>query len=294
MINIFFVPGMFGSTVEFVLRSYTNEYVPLDSIVDSDGSLHTFCKEFHPLAKEHILQNLDKLPGHAITTPIYPFEKSHLPEILSVYTTIDNSSNLLIHANNTREAELNLLFQYYKIAYGCQVHKGLSIFAGNDSHGLVTNWNPAYTHWSDMKPWEFREWFSLFYVPWIQEWVNSKDQVPSNFLKIQNTEILFNTKDTFLKIINFCNLSLDETKDLDMFVNEWQSKQEYIVNEFDLLDQILDSTVNNHDFEWAPLNSISESIIQQRLRSRGYEIRCDGLDIFPTNSKSLYNLLYNC
>ena len=51
------------------------------------------------------------------------------------------------------------------------------------------------------------------------------------------------------------------------------------------------NTVNNVLFEWNKVSIISEAIVQQRLRSLGYEIRCDGLNNFPTDSHTLGNLL---
>ena len=283
---------MFGSTIEFVLRSYTNEYNPIDIEIATDGSMHLYKKENHPTTKKDIFKNLDQLLPDSITTPIYPFEKHHLPEILKDYQTASIlGKNILIYADSTRSAELNILFQYHKIAHGTHIAKGLGIFANDNSHNIV-NWNSKYQHWNEMKPWELREWFSLFYMDWIDEWINSSNQVPDTFLKIKSTDILFDSKTTFLKIINFCNLTV--SKDLDSFINNWFSKQQYILTEFDLIDQIVENTINECDFNWKNISIVSEAIIQQRLRSNGYEIRCDGLNTFPTNSNTLYNLLERC
>ena len=190
MINIFFVPGMFGTTLEFMLRSYTNEYIPTDSTISNDGSMHLYKKEYHPFSKEYIFKNLDQLLPNSITTPIYPFKQTHLPEILETYQTVSISGkNVLVYADSIRSAELNILFQYHKIAFGACINQGLEIFAGENSHNIV-NWNSKYQHWGEMKPWEFREWFSLFYVSWVQEWIESPTQVPDTFLKITSTEVV--------------------------------------------------------------------------------------------------------
>jgi hypothetical protein len=71
-------------------------------------------------------------------------------------------------------------------------------------------------------------------------------------------------------------------------------KQQYIVDEFTLLDDICNNTINNIAFSWNPINIIAESIVQQRLRALGFEIQCDGLNNFPVDSKTLYNLLERC
>jgi hypothetical protein len=291
MIHIFFVPGMFGSTVEYVLRSHTNEYEPLTATILEDGSMHSFKKEFHPIDVSAV-KNFKNFHANSITTPMYPFPQSHLPEILHEFEPwLLSSKSLLIYADSLRSAELNLLFQYYKITIG--LNRGLDIFCGENQHNIV-NWNTSYTHWKQMQPWELREWFSLFYTTWVNSWIESYNQVPDSFLKVSNTELLFDTKHSLTKIVDFCNLTCDTSSNLDDFIDTWQQKQNYIVEEFNLLDQITETTLNKIDHSWKDLNIIAESIIQQRLRKHGYEIRCDGLNIFPTDSISLYNLLEKC
>jgi len=293
MIHMFFVTGMFTSTLEYVLRCYTNEYQPIVTEVLGDGSMHGYERQAHP-------NNLDALksffannpPKDAITAPQYPFIHNHLPEILEQWKPFrsDQDHCILIYAPDIRAAELNMLFQYYKIAIG-SLNEGLGIFADSNAHNIV-NWNKDYTHWSQMQPWEWREWFSLFYVSWSQEWIDSKHQVDDDFLILTNTEILYDTEHSVKKIMAFCQLT--EKPGLADFVRHWQSKQQYIVDEFNLLDKIVSSTVANQPMSWSTINIISEAIVQQRLRKIGYEIRCDGLNKFPTDSETLYNLLEKC
>jgi hypothetical protein len=293
MIHVFFVPGMFGSTLEYVLRNYSNEYTNIDAEVLADGSMHSFLKEFHPTSQ----LNLDSKPKHidknSITLPIYPFCNLHLPEILEKYTEYINgaSKEILVYAADTRDAELNMLFQYHKIAAGSHLQRGLDIFCSGNEHNIV-NWNTDYKHWGEMRPWELREWISLFYVAWVQEWIESQNQVGGNFYKVSNTEILENLSQTVREMFQHCDLT--ESAGLDDFAVHWRSKQQYIMDEFDLLDRVVECTINNVPFSWNPVNIIAEAIVQQRLRTNGYEIRCDGLDDFPTDSRTLYNLLEKC
>ena len=290
MIHVFFVPGMFGSTIEYVLRTFSQEYDSIDGVILPDGSMHSYNKELH-IFQEDMLTNLKKIQHNSITTPIYPFKTFHLPEILDYHDPYlgENSRSILMYANNLRSAELNMLFQYHKVCIG--LDQGLDGFCDSNSHN-ITQWNPAYKHWKEMQTWELREWFSLFYVEWIQEWIQSQYQVPEDFLKIINTDLLYDTEPTLIKIINHCGLTLDG--DLSSFVTKWQRAQQYIVDEFGLLDLIVDSTINQKEFSWLLTHVIAEAIVQQRLRTHGYEIRCNELDIFPTDSKTLYNLLEKC
>lgn len=290
MIHVLFVPGMFGSTIEFVLRSYTQEYAPINAQIQLDGSMHSFAKQAHFLDTKSISEFFKDCQVDSITTPIYPFNEQHLPEIINLLDQHIGplDSCVLMYANSLEDAELNMLFQYHKIAFGIECNLGLKIFCGSNAHNIV-NWNTEYIHWSQMQAWELREWFSLFYVSWCKEWQDSYHQAPSKFAKIKNTDILNSPYSTFASIIQHCGLT--EKSGLLEFANKWKQSQQYIVDEYHLLGEIVDCSIANQSLSWEPINIIAEAIVQQRLRSKGYEIRCDGLNTFPTDSKTLYNLL---
>ena len=87
MIHVFFVPGMFGSTIEYIIRSYSNELTPVAGEILSNGSLHSFTKAAHFRHTEHI-DNFFKTGSTVdVTTPIYPFNEHTLPEILMIPST---------------------------------------------------------------------------------------------------------------------------------------------------------------------------------------------------------------
>lgn len=282
---------MFGTSIEYVLRNFTKEYTGRPGKIQDDGSMHAYGKEFHPVLMHDLKGNTGASDENLICTPIYPFHDTHLDEILKNYSFGTNPSCVLVYADSKKSAEFNLLFQYYKIANGTILKRGLSIFCGENQDN-IKNWNSSYQHWSEMQPWEIREWFSIFYPEWINEWLDSPTLVGKDWFVISNQSFINDTFNTFKKIINFCNLTVNG--DLEDFSEFWRSKQQYIIDEFELLDKIITATVSDQEINWDPICIISEAIIQQRLRVLGYEIRCDGLNTFPTNSKTLYNLLERC
>jgi len=286
VINIFFVPGMFGSSIESVLRRSADPTRQFK--IANDGSMHTFKKWIHPENLDHIDQMMQRSDNEFVTTPLYPTVDGELVDIcqrMKKYEDQD-TKNVLVYAKSVEDAEINILFQYYKIVIGLDL--GLGILCQGANHNIV-NWNSNYVHWSQMQHWEFREWFSLYYPGWSQKWIDSEHQVESSFLKIRNTDLLANPLVEFRKIINFSNLT--EFEGFESFTQEWKKAQQYIVDECNLLNDIIYNTINNLSFSWNDLNIVSESIIQKRLRANGYEIRCDGLNKFPTDSETLYNLL---
>lgn len=292
MICIFFVPGMFGSTIEYVLRSFSGELDGLNAIILDDGSMHSFRTQKHLTDRDDFISFFtNRDPLVTVATPIYPLRDTKLPELLSICQPLltVNDKRIFVYADSVEYAELNMLFQYHKISVGGALQYGLDIFCGNNASDIV-KWNPRYTHWNQMKPWELREWFSFFYPGYIQEWLDAPNQVDSSWTKVSTRDILTDSNNTFSRIITQAGLSVKHAE-LDNFSNVWRSKQQYIIDEYHLINRIVECTLNSTDLEWTAINIIAESMIQQKLRAAGFEIRCDGLDTFPTNSSSLRILL---
>ena len=61
-----------------------------------------------------------------------------------------------------------------------------------------------------------------------------------------------------------------------------------------LCNQIVNNTVTNTLLDWQhqPLTLVNESWVQWRFRELGYNMACHGLDMFPTNTVQLKELLY--
>lgn len=287
MIHVFFVPGMFGSTIEYLLRNYTKEYENVTGDILLDGSMHSFKKEYHP-NQVCSLDNI-KLTDNSIATPIYPFPDIHLDDLLKKYHVNDSKDQCaIVYAKDLAAAELNCLFQYHKVAFGARVKSGLDIFCSSNNVDAAA-WNVSYQSWQDMQTWELREWFSIFYPSWTLEWITSPNLIPKHWMTISNTDLLDRTLLTFKTIIEFFKLT--EDVGVDKFAVRWRTAQQYIIDEFHLLASIVDHVVQQKEFGWLPINIIAEAIVQQRLRAAGYEIRCNGLNTFPTDAKTLYNLL---
>lgn len=282
---------MFGSTLEHMLRNYTQNLENVKGHITSDGSLHSFRKEWHPGKLKDLEKYQEKIK---IATPIYPFPDAKFKIILNSWPgKLNESKNICIRARTIDDAELNLLFQFYKIVKGVLNNK-FGIF-GQDANTHFSKWNPNYVHWMDMKKWELREWFSLNYPKCVSEWIHVEKDLSDykNFLVLNNRDILKDLNLEFTKIVNHCNMVQDKSEEYFKFISNWTTAQQYILEEFALIDKIVISITNNSDFDWSNsrLCVISECIIQKRLRDNGYEIKCHDLNDFPTNSEQLYNLL---
>lgn len=290
MIHIFYVPGMHGTLIEHVLKSYTKEKHGSKVDILPDGSMHVLSKDFHFGS----LNNLNNICLHAdtITSPIYPMIDAHLRDIIRAYSikfkTWNTDTKILVYAINDFWAEFNLLCQYHKIARG-SVNRGLDIFIGNCTKN-IRQWNHSYTSADQMCPWQFREYMSLFYPKWITEWVSAIKEIDNSWLAVTNKDIMLDTTKTMSDIITFCKLT--PSGDLETFLKKYRSCQQYIVDDLSWAHQVVKSVVNSAQISWPKLSIISEAIVQHHLRKLGWEIQCDSLDILPTNTLQLTHLLY--
>ena len=78
MINIFFVPGMFGSAVEYILKNTIS-----DSDILPDGSMHLYKKEMHIINKKQLTKSL-QIEKPFTSTIIYPGQDNKLEETLGL------------------------------------------------------------------------------------------------------------------------------------------------------------------------------------------------------------------
>lgn len=288
MIHIFFVPGMFGSMLENVLMTFTNlaGQPRHKSKICADGSMHSFRKQHHP-------SNLQSMDLHGknplVTTPIYPFPEAKLPEIIEKFSNLpswNSDRRILVHAHNMEWAEINMLFQWYKISVGLKL--GIEIFGIERAD--IKKWNSDYDHWTDMQAWQVREWLSIFYREWITEWIHSSNQVSDDWLVISNRDLLMDTKTTIQRILDFCDLTL--TVPIDDFLQDYRRHQQYVLDEYATVIAIVDSVLQDRYHKWNALSIVGEALLQSHFRQRGYEWRCDGLDTLPTNSIELANIIY--
>lgn len=298
MIHVLFLPGSFGSTVYYMVKEFSQEFKhireikPRSKMIASDGSMHTYRKTGHWHKGEHLHSFIDVDLNAEITSPVYPMTDYTAEQVISFFSEkFPLDKYIFLYVDDMKYAEINMLAQYYKIANGAINISTMSIFCGDNSHN-IKKWNPDYTNWADMKKWELREWLSIFYPVWVSEWINARTFIEKSWLAVSTRQLLTDPKTTFKRIIEQYT-TFDQTleSEFEDFVNVWRGAQQYLVDEYELIEKIVDCSINKEFLEFKELNIISEAIIQQKLRSRGYEIRCYDLDSFPSNTLDMNALL---
>lgn len=282
MIVILFPAGGFGSTVEYSIRQFSNELTSMNATVLDDGSMHSFKKEFHPTDFNSYKQIDHK--NHSIITPTYPGHDYESPtDSINEFKKHINPLQkvVLIYFSTTEMAERNIFFCYYKI----------NEFLSTIMKDKQLAWNPAYSSYKDMQSFELREALS-FYVDQEKEYLKVINVINKNWLSITPDDLLYDFKNTILKIINYSELTVDTSKSIDKFYIEWFQKQQYILNEYATIVNIMDNFKSNSDFSWNKLSIVGEAIVQSRLRKQGLEILCYNLNQFPTDIYSLKQVTF--
>jgi len=302
VIHILFVPGTFGSTVQYLIRQFNTElsgreilYQYKDLILP-DGSMHSVVKIGHYGLIQELYDYLDGKIDQEIevTSPMYPMPNFGADKIINLFKTRrPNDQYIFIYITDIKYAEINMLAQYYKVAKGLADPNWNWVPGGDEIiQKNIVSWNPVYTHWSQMQPWEFREWLSIFYPTWIQEWVDAKKYIPQNWFSVSSRDILENTNSIMIDIINHVGKFDNSLKnEFDEFISLWRSKQQYLIDEHNVIENIVKSTISNIPYNWKKMNIISEAMVQKKLYDEGYKIKCFNLNEFPTNSIELKSLL---
>lgn len=278
--------------IEMAVKSFTDFDGNFTPLIAADGSCHTFRKDLH-------IFDADRLAYHTvhedckITTSIYPWSNNHLEQVLAIvsekFSTWQTDKKILVHAPNQMWAEINMLFQYHKIAQGSG--KTLEIFGGNANRLDIQKWDKTYQHWSEMQTWQYREWLSLFYPGWIKEWIESPSLVSDDFLILSNQDIIEFTLPTLQKIFDHCGVK--PVKPFLEFCQDYVAKQTYVLEEYQLIDCIADHIIKNQPLSWPKISVIAEAILQHKFLQQGYGWYCDGLNHLPNNSQDFQKIIFH-
>lgn len=151
------------------------------------------------------------------------------------------------------------------------------------------------TELQDIPRWILREFLSLYLMPaWFDqvEWYHPEHWQHPKCCVIGVRELLDNFEKTLEKISEFCHLTYKRPiQHLLPFHEQNIQKQQYLKHDAECHD-VIKAVTHNKDLCWQPLSLPSEAWIQWKLKQLGYDIRCHGLDTFPTNSIQLKQLLY--
>lgn len=143
--------------------------------------------------------------------------------------------------------------------------------------------------------WVQREFLSLYLMDsWHDqtEWCHPNRWGHPRCYILMVSDLLYNLDDTLNNLKKFFNLKFTKSIDQIRSYHQKMLESQPHIDQDQLCYQIVNSVLTEQDFNWKELTLISESWIQWQLRNCGFEIECNNLDIFPTNSLQLRKITY--
>ena len=115
----------------------------------------------------------------------------------------------------------------------------------------------------------------------------------NNVINVAITELVNNFQPALIKLFENLDLPMTHQDQLDRIESEWLANESFTKID-QLCHDIVASVLEGRNMSWQPhqLTLLDEAYVQCLLRNKNFEIRCYGLDTFPTNSVQLKQLLY--
>ena len=288
-IPIVFHAGTYGTYLEWALTTLTTD---VDVVRPFKGSTSHAYKGTHLInftpGWANYLQS--QMPKKFVR--LHPRTKENECNNEIVSKLLETVDNVIYITPADKDTMLCVNNHYYKIRKNWWEYE----FVNNqiDPTVIYNNWpvDPTVPI-SQVPNWIVREFLSLYLPPKWYSMISWRPDPRCVQINIKQ-DLFYNFEHTINKIASQCQLKL--TKPISSILglhSEMISLQKYCGQD-DICNQIIESVTNHLPFDWYkhPLTILSEAWIQWRLRNLGYEIRCHGIDLFPTNSVQLQELLY--
>lgn len=242
------------------------EAAKLNKFFNSKKFLNTKVFRFHP--KNHKHENAVK----SITTAL-----QHVEKCIVLHPT---EQSILWNINN----------KFTKIWRNGWIDHEKNNFIDN-----LRQWNPGFVTLDQIAVWELREFLSFFILkqhyaetdlPDILNYYND------NVLKIPLDALSTEFEKTIRSILDFCELEVRRENFQEVY-SQWMPLQVHSDKDA-FVNDIVDSVTNDWQYSWESkqLTLVDEAFVQMKLRDlHNLELKCYNLDVFPTNTNELKNLL---
>lgn len=282
--------GTYGTYLEWCLTTLCSK----DSIVSpftAKSTSHLFLgNSCHDIEGWHDYCNLDQ---DLQFVRFHPKTKKDQNLVENLNTVISRVNKAIYIHPDTDSVIWSINNFYYKIwedwwvyQFSCEI----------DQNEIYNNW-PVHSNMpiNEIPAWIRREFLSLYLVPAWQDqvewnnlnlWSNPKCHV----VLVKN--LMHNFEKTIESIRNFCQLEFCRPLSELLPYHQQNINSQKFINQDTICHNIVHNMLSEQPHQWEPLPLPSEAWVQWQLRNYGYEMRCHGLDIMPTNSVQLRELLY--
>lgn len=291
-----FNPGAYGTYLEWLLTTLTTDLPILDPFTER-GSSHRF-------RGNHLLNMQGWNNYVSKNESVNGFVRFH-PRTLNSELLADNLNSILncvshcIYLYPDRNSVLlninNYFDKIWESWWNYQFENAI------DTKKIYDNWpvDPT-TPINEIPVWIQREFLSYYLMPaWYDqvEWYHLDTWHHPRCTIVLIDQLLYDIEHTLLRIQQEIGIAWTKPiNDVLPIHKKMLSLQRY-VDQDQLCKKIIESTtsksckpINWSDFE---LPLASQSYIQWQLRNLGFEIECQNLDTFPTDSVYLKSILYH-
>ena len=287
-VPIVFSGGTYGTFFEWCLYHFAGFDV-VDDPAGINGSSHSY-KGTH-------LNNIENWRKFIVDSGDKPkFVRLHPKvkkddDVVSSIQELTNSVDQVILMYHEDDSLLLTINNKIEKAYSKSWFETISKEFGH----LLSAWRQGATILLDMQPWEIREFLSFYMLPQHLSEIDSESvrQFTDPKVKKINVKHLFNDfESTIRSTLLWIGLDVKRTN-FDEVHQRWISKQKHI-NKDSIAHQIINAAITNEYLDWddCDLTLVDEAYIQMQLRDiHGIDLKCNGLDFFPTNTTLLRNHL---
>lgn len=284
-IPIIFQGGAYGTFVEWCLNYFSGEDV-VENPFNLNGNSHRF-------RGNHLL-NIDGWRNYLTTNENFKFVRFH-PKVKETESIIETIEETLLHAPKVivlyHDDTLTLLGVNNK--FDKIWKEGYLKHNEDDLNNHYRNWNKSSLEHMDI--WEIREFLSMYiFKQHAAEFENKliEKYENKNIKKINIKNLFFNFENTIKDLLLWSDLAL--VKDNFREIHDiWTSKQEH-KNKDVIAKKIIESILEEKYYDWSNYNLsiIDEAFVQMTLRDlHKLDLRCYNINVFPTNTKDLKELL---
>jgi hypothetical protein len=179
--------------------------------------------------------------------------------------------------------------QRIKYTLGLELNSTLSPFTTNNLQG----WNK--NNIDEFEVWELRELLSFYWFTktdgQIESWEKIKN-LNKDMLCVTISDLKENFVTTVLQIIEYFSINNVSVETIFKIYQQWLPLQHQINKDL-MCYKIFNSLISKERFDWSDisLSIIDEAWIQKKLYDQGIGIKCNNLNIFPTNTDDFLPLL---
>lgn len=282
--------GSYGSFIEWCLLYFGDMIDTVELPFLENGSSHKFRGNSLPSFKQW------QTYKNSIDYHTLPILRSHISD--SAKDKTENDSNLLYQIISDSKKVIWLHPTERSIAWSINnkftkignnwLLDNQDLFAGSLSGWGVSNI-------AQLKPWELRDFLSVYILDQhlFENNLSLLDNFSSdNILKVPIENIRDEFASTITNIMTFCEFEI-KRNNFDEIFDAWVSLQKFCYQDL-LIEKIVKCVIENNFYDYydQKLTITDEALIQMKLRDLyNLDLKCYNLDVFPTNTNDLKNLL---